>query len=177
MVFVFGIDIPLVELIFVLTLVLVVLFALMLYVMIKQHRLNKNLNSVLTKENLELKNLRDIVQEEKTEARLLSVIRNELDKLIYGEAYGKRLLAIVEASKKGKTTVTEKEKIQKLANAFWNEIIQISKKQMKTQAEAAKPKPKGDMKSQLMERLKELDAQQRRILEERKRIEQLLQKK
>jgi hypothetical protein len=91
MVFVFGIDIPLVELIFVLTLVLIGLFGLMIYIIIKQHKLNKRLEIILNKENIELDSLKDITEEEKTEAKLLRAIRAELDKLIYGKAQAKKL--------------------------------------------------------------------------------------
>ncbi|MBW2966598.1 hypothetical protein KY342_05830 [Candidatus Woesearchaeota archaeon] len=127
MVFVFGVDIPLVELIFVLTLVLIALFGLMIYIIIKQRQLNERLETVLDKENIELKSLKDISKEEKIEARLLRVIRTELEKLIYGEAYSKRIEALIKG--KGKGRVKEREKIQKLAGAFWREIVQISKKQ------------------------------------------------
>lgn len=85
MVFVFGIDIPLVELIFVLTLVLVLLFALLIYIMVRQSQLNKRLMVILDKENAELDNLKGITEEEKTEAKLLGSIRAELDKLVYGQ--------------------------------------------------------------------------------------------
>ena len=85
MVFVFGIDIPLVELIFVLTLILVLLFALLIYIMVKQNQLNNRLAVILDKENIELDNLKEITKEEKTEAKLLGAIRTELDKLVYGQ--------------------------------------------------------------------------------------------
>jgi len=91
MVFVFGIDIPLVELIFVLTLVLIGLFGLMIYIIIKQYKLNERLEIVLSKENIELDSLKHITEEEKTEARLLRAIRAELDKLIYGKVQAKKL--------------------------------------------------------------------------------------
>ena len=135
MVFVFGVDIPLVELIFVLTLVLIALFGLMIYIIIKQRRLNERLESVLDKENIELRSLKDISREEKTEARLLRVIRTELEKLIYGEVYSKRIEALIKS--KGKKKVKEKEKIQKLAGAFWKEIIKVSRGK-----KASKTKPK-----------------------------------
>jgi len=114
MVFVFGIDIPLVELIFVLTLILIGLFGLLIYVTIKQHQLNKRLESILSKENTELKSLKEISHEEKSELKLLRFIRTELDKLIYGE----ELMEL-----KGK----EKEKFKRIANKFWKEMIRIGK--------------------------------------------------
>ncbi|MBW2981885.1 hypothetical protein KY343_03325 [Candidatus Woesearchaeota archaeon] len=127
MVFVFGIDIPLVELIFVLTLVLIGLFALMIFIIIRQNRLNKRLESILSKENLELTSLKKITKEEETEANLLRAIRTELDRVVYGEAYGKKLQALLK--KKGRKEETEKEKIKRMANSFWKEIVKISKKQ------------------------------------------------
>lgn len=125
MVFVFGIDIPLVELIFVLTLILLGLFGLMIYIIIKQYKLNQRLGIILNKENVELSNLKDIRKEEKTEARLLTTIRNELDKMIYGEIYGKKLESIMK--KKGRP---EKEKVKKLAQAFWKEMIKLQKEDL-----------------------------------------------
>ena len=86
MVFVFGIDLPLVELIFVLTLMLIGLFGLLVYIIIKQRQLNERLEEILSKENVELKSLKTISKEEKSETKLLRIIRTELDKLIYGEA-------------------------------------------------------------------------------------------
>ena len=74
MVFVFGIDIPLVELIFVLTLILVLLLALLIYVVIIQNKLNKRLKEVLAKENLELRGLQSIEEKETTEIGLLNRI-------------------------------------------------------------------------------------------------------
>ena len=126
MVFVFGVDIPLVELIFVLVLVLIALVALMIYVIIKQNRLNQRLEVVLDKENMELDSLKKITKEEETESNLLRVIRSELDKLVYGEAYGKRLQALMK--RKGRKEATEKERIKRMANAFWKEIVKVSKK-------------------------------------------------
>ena len=128
MVFVFGIDIPLVELIFVLTLLLIVLFGLMVYIIIKQHRLNQRLGIILSKENLELDSLKKITKEEETEAKLLAAIRNELDKLAYGEIYGKKLEALMKTRGKGKA---EKDKIKRLAQAFWKEIIKSQKKDIR----------------------------------------------
>lgn len=126
MVFVFGVDIPLVELMFFLVLILIALVALMIYIIIRQNRLNQRLEVVLDKENMELDNLKKITKEEQTEANLLRVIRSELDKLVYGEAYGKRIQTLMK--KKGRKKTTEKEKIQRMANAFWKEIIKVSKK-------------------------------------------------
>ena len=127
MVFVFGVDIPLVELIFILVLILIALIALMIYVIIKQNRLNQRLEVVLDKENMELDSLKKISKEEETESNLLRAIRSELDKLVYGEAYGKRLESLLK--KKGRKGSTEKEKIKRMANAFWKEIFKVSKKQ------------------------------------------------
>ncbi len=90
MVFVFGIDIPLVELIFVLTLILVLLFALLIYIVVRQNQLNNRLMIILDKENIELDNLKEITKEEKTEAKLLGAIRTELDKLVYGQKVNAR---------------------------------------------------------------------------------------
>ena len=119
MVFVFGIDIPLVEMIFVLTLVLIGLFGLMIYIIIKQYRLNQRLGIILNKENIELSNLKDIRKEEKTEARLLGNIRNEIDKLIYGEIYGKKIESLMN-TKKGKTN---KNKVKRLTwTPIWTRL-------------------------------------------------------
>jgi hypothetical protein len=74
MVFVFGIDIPLVELIFVLTLILVLLLAFLIYVVIIQTKLNKRLKEILAKENLELRGLQSIEEKETTEISLLNRI-------------------------------------------------------------------------------------------------------
>ncbi|MEE9525620.1 MAG: hypothetical protein V3V78_03385 [Candidatus Woesearchaeota archaeon] len=71
MVFVFGIDIPLVELIFVLTLILILLFSILIYLVISQSKLNKRLKEILGKENLELRGLKSIDEKERTEIGLL----------------------------------------------------------------------------------------------------------
>ena len=76
MVFIFGIDIPLVELIFVLTLILILLLALLIYLVVSQTRLNKRLKEILRKENLELKDLSNIEEKEKAEIGLLRRILN-----------------------------------------------------------------------------------------------------
>lgn len=74
MVFVFGIDIPLVELIFVLTIILVLLFALLIYVAIILNKLNRLLHEILLKEDTELKGLQDIEDKEMEEISLLRQI-------------------------------------------------------------------------------------------------------
>ena len=71
MVLVFGIDVPLVELIFVLTLVLFLLLGLLIYLVVNQVKLNKRLELILRKENLELKDLKRIKKGERTEVSLL----------------------------------------------------------------------------------------------------------
>ncbi|MBW2996684.1 hypothetical protein KY332_05300 [Candidatus Woesearchaeota archaeon] len=74
MVFVFGIDIPLVEMIFVLTLILVLLLALLIYVVVILNKLNERLKEILRKENLELRGLKTIEEKEQTEIGLLRKI-------------------------------------------------------------------------------------------------------
>ncbi len=76
MVFIFGVDIPLVELIFVLTLILIGLLALLIYLVVSQTKLNKRLKEILAKENLELKDLSNIEEKEKAE---ISLLRRILD--------------------------------------------------------------------------------------------------
>jgi hypothetical protein len=123
MVFVFGIDIPLVELIFVLTLVLILLFVLMIYLTISQIRLNRLLKQVLANENIELKDLRDITAEEKDELELLRLVRSELEKLVHGKEYGKKMEYLI-GSKSGSLS-PEEEKIHILTNSFWNQIVKL----------------------------------------------------
>jgi hypothetical protein len=132
MVFVFGVDIPLVELIFVLTLTLLGLLGLLIYIVIKQNKINKRLKLIIDKENIELKGLKNIGEEEKDELRLLRFIRTELDKLIYGEAYGRMLSKLMKAKGKKIMTLKEKEKLKRLANQFWKQVQEISEKR-KTQ--------------------------------------------
>ena len=96
MVFVFGIDVPLVELIFVLTLILILLFALLIYVVIIQSKLNKRLKEVLRKENLELRGLESIEDKESHEINLLN-------RLLFGMLPGKKSSTTIT-----KKTITEK---------------------------------------------------------------------
>ena len=81
MVFVFGIDIPLVELIFVLTLVLILLFGFMVYLVISQIHLGRKLKMVINKEKTELNLLKNINVEEKRKLSLIAAIRAGLDRL------------------------------------------------------------------------------------------------
>lgn len=125
MVFVFGIDIPLVELVFVLTLVLCLLLVLIIYLTVNQFRLNRHLKQILANENIELKDLRDMQEEEKDEIELLRMVRGELDKLVHGKEYGQKMNYLL-TSKTGKIT-PEETKIHMLTNAFWNEIVKLRK--------------------------------------------------
>ena len=138
MVFVFGIDIPLVELVFLLTLGLIVLCGLLVYIIIKQNQLNKRIDTILGKENLELSSLKKVAKEEKIEANLLRAIRSELDKLVYGEAYHKGIKTLM----KLKGSKAKKSQIRILADEFWNEIIELSKKGKRpVKKKIIKPKP------------------------------------
>ena len=96
MVFVFGIDVPLVELIFVLTLILILLFALLIYVVIIQNKLNRRLKEVLKKENQELVGLKHIEDKETHEISLLN-------RLLFGMLPGRRSTTTIT-----KKTITEK---------------------------------------------------------------------
>lgn len=123
MVFVFGIDIPLVELIFVLTLTLIGLLGMLIYVVIKQHQLNKRLEIVLSKENVELKSLKDISKEEKSELKLLRLIRTELSQLLYSEEFYKKIESLL----KKKKAKTKKEQIKTISNYVLSELIKARK--------------------------------------------------
>ncbi|MBW2997197.1 hypothetical protein KY349_02545 [Candidatus Woesearchaeota archaeon] len=125
MVFVFGIDIPLVELIFVLTLILILLFGLMIYLIISQVRLNRMLEKVLANEDIELKNLKEMRQEERDELRLLRLVRAELDKLIHGKEYGKRAGYLV--GPRVSENISEEERIKRLSAALWTELLKLRK--------------------------------------------------
>ncbi|MBU0469977.1 MAG: hypothetical protein KJ598_00620 [Nanoarchaeota archaeon] len=83
MVFIFGIDILLVEIIFVLTITLIVLLGLLIYLVIGQVKLKRELKKVISKENVELNALRKIEEEEKDNINLARTIKSELDKLLY----------------------------------------------------------------------------------------------
>jgi len=123
MVFVFGIDIPLVEMIFVLTLALLLLLGLLIYVVIVLRKLTKTLETILRKENLELRGLKDITEEEKEEAHLLRVIRTELDKIVYSQAYKTKLEEVMKT--KGRKP-EEQARIKRIATAFWNEVAKLN---------------------------------------------------
>ena len=138
MVFVFGIDIPLVELVFILTLGLIALCGLLVYIIIKQRQLNQRIDKILIKESRELSSLQSVAKEEKIEANLLRAIRAELDKLVYGEAYHKGIKTLM----KIKGAKAKKTQIRKLADEFWNEIIELSKKGKRVEKKkAVKQKP------------------------------------
>ena len=136
MVFIFGIDIPLVELIFVMTTVLVALLVLIIYDIVNQNKLNKLLVSVLGKENLELRNLKRISEEEMKEARSLRLISKDLDRLIGETDLGKKLEAILLANQKG-GKAKDVQKIKTIANNFLREVVKISKANVKAQKQAA----------------------------------------
>ena len=104
MVFVFGIDLPLVELIFVLTIVLILLFGLQIYLIVSQYLLNEKLKTVIRKEDVELKRLNTLNKEEKSELTLLRTIRHELDKLLYVKTHRKIIT---------KKTITKKPAVKK----------------------------------------------------------------
>jgi len=111
MVFVFGVDIPLVELIFVLTVVLILLFGFMIYLVIGQVKLRRKLRTVIYKENIELRDLRKLQIEERDELKLLRIIRAELDKLLYSRHL--RLKAKKAEKQKPKVKKIKKVKIKK----------------------------------------------------------------
>ncbi|MBU0456943.1 MAG: hypothetical protein ABH824_02665 [Nanoarchaeota archaeon] len=100
MVFVFGIDVPLVEMIFVLTIILVVLLGLLIYLVIGQVKLKRELKTVINKENVELKGLKEIQGEEKDELGLLRTMRSEMDKLLYAKAGAPREVKTVRKVRK-----------------------------------------------------------------------------
>lgn len=125
MVFVFGVDVPLVELMFVLTLVLILLFGLIIYMLISQVRLHRMLQKVLANEDAELRNLREMRQEEKDELSLLRLVRAELDKLIHGKDYGKQAGYLI--GPRASENVSEEERIKRITEAFWNELLKLRK--------------------------------------------------
>ncbi|MBU0470606.1 MAG: hypothetical protein KJ984_03970 [Nanoarchaeota archaeon] len=106
MVFVFGVDIPLVEMIFVLTIILVILLGLLIYLVIGQVKLKRELKIVISKENVELGDLKEIQEEEKGNIGLLRAIKSELDKLLYSRL--QRAPKEVKVVKKKKKTTRKK---------------------------------------------------------------------
>ena len=125
MVFVFGVDIPLVEMIFVLTVALIILLGIIIYMIISQVRLHNMLQKVLANEDTELKNLRDLRQEERDEIRLLRLVRTELDKLIHGKEYGKRAGYLI--GPKVSEWASDEKRIKMITEAFWNEVLKLRK--------------------------------------------------
>ena len=123
MVFVFGIDVPLVELIFVLTLILAVLFGILVYMLVNQIKLHSLLEMVLRKEDIELKGLKEINSEEKKELNVLRSVKKELDKLLYSEQHFHKLMAMTQP-KQGKLSPADKKKI---AADFWKGLLKLSK--------------------------------------------------
>lgn len=114
MVFVFGVDIPLVEVLFVLALVLMFLLALLIIVIVNQHRINQRLKLLVSEERTELKDLRlltkeekeeledlqDIRKEEKEEIGLLEDIRKELDKILAQQSTEKKITQFKRSQKR-----------------------------------------------------------------------------
>ncbi|MFH1682518.1 MAG: hypothetical protein ABIA37_01855 [Candidatus Woesearchaeota archaeon] len=161
MVFVFGIDVPLVELIFILTLILALLFGILVYLLINQINLHKMLQTVLRKEDIELKGLKEIGDEEKSELRMLRGLKAELDKLLYGEAYFKKMTHALNP-KKSKVKLTEKERA-KIADEFWKRLGELSKKRRSN-----------EIFPMLEKRKNELDKQLQKIVDERKKVDDFL---
>lgn len=162
MVFVFGIDVPLVELIFVLTLILAVLFGILVYLLINQIRLHKLLEKILGKEDMELKGLKEINQEEKNELKVLRGLKKELDKLLYGEQHLQKMVALIQPKKtKGKRLTAEEKR--KIAKDFWNNLFTLSKKN------------KAKEILEILEQRKDrLDRNMNELIRERKKIEEFL---
>lgn len=82
MVFVFGMNIPLIELVFVFMITLFILLIIMLFLLFRQITFNKQLYNLIKKENLELQKLRKITGYEKEEIDELNEIKDSMDDLI-----------------------------------------------------------------------------------------------
>lgn len=163
MVFVFGIDVPLVELIFILTLILALLFGIIVYMLINQINLHKMLQNVLRKEDIELKGLKEISQEEKSELKILRELKADLDKLLYGEEYLKKMTAAL-SQKKGRTRLSDRER-SKIADEFWKKMVDMSRR-----------KKTSEIYTMLEKRKNELDRQLQKIVDERKKVDDFLHK-
>ena len=101
----------------------------------KQFRLNKMLEEVLSKEDVELAGLRRISKVEEEEVKLLRDIRVSIDKMVYGDAYSRTLAALMDMKTRKVELIKEDAKLKKLANAFWAEIARLSKNEIKVKKE------------------------------------------
>ncbi|MBD3248690.1 hypothetical protein GF336_01475 [Candidatus Woesearchaeota archaeon] len=124
MVFIFGMDVPLVELTFLLTIILILLAGLMIYTIILFVKLSKKLDSVVEKEKKELNILQKLEKGEKLETEALTNLKEKLDSLVTSEAYAKKIESLLKKKKKS----TEKEKVKTIAEYIWNELVRASRK-------------------------------------------------
>jgi hypothetical protein len=131
MVFVFGVDVPLVELIFVLTLVMILLFGMLVYLIVSQVRLTRVLRAIMKKEGLELDGLKVIRKENRDEIRMLRSVKNDLDKMAYAKSLSMRpSSAKIEKPLKKSKALKRKAKTKK-AGAGEGVYLDLGKKEPK----------------------------------------------
>lgn len=124
MVFVFNMDVPLVELIFVLTIILSLLLIAIVFIISILYKLKKRLDAIFGQEASELTNLKRLEKEENQEIDLLKEIGRSLDKVITSEIYTSKVEALLKP--KGGRKLSEKDKIKIIADSIRDELVKMN---------------------------------------------------
>ncbi len=82
MVYIFGLDIPLIEVFFILLIIGIILAAVIVYIIVKIMQMNKKMDYVLSQEKKKLVQFSDITEKEKKELADLRKLERELDDLL-----------------------------------------------------------------------------------------------
>ena len=90
--YIFGLDIPIAEIFFILILLMIALAIFLIFVMYKIGQVNKKMDVMVKKEGKELKQFTDMNVEEKKELSALRTMKKELDRLVKDEEKERKIL-------------------------------------------------------------------------------------
>lgn len=127
MVFVFGLDVPLVEMMFVLTVVLVILLAIMIFQIIELLSLKKDLKKLVKKEEEEINILSKVQKTEEKEIKVLNNVQKKMNKIITSNSYINKVEQLMKCKTNSKTKFSDKDKIKIIADSLWNELVKNAK--------------------------------------------------
>lgn len=128
MVFVFGLDVPLVEMMFVLTIVLVILLAIMIYQIIELLNLRKDLKKLVKKEEEDIKVLTKVEKAEEKEVKVLNNVQKKMNKIITSDSYVNKVEQLMKCKTTKKKKYSDKDKIKIIADSLWEELVKTAKK-------------------------------------------------
>ncbi|MEM4263873.1 MAG: hypothetical protein QW666_03190 [Candidatus Woesearchaeota archaeon] len=88
--YIFGFDIPLVEVFIGISILIIAIFILLFYMLIKLAILNKKINKITSEEEEELREFKKLHTHEKGETQTLAKLKKDIDRLMEEEKKHKK---------------------------------------------------------------------------------------